>query len=81
MAQAIAAFRQNIERQNKLLAEREEELRSQNMRLDVALENMAHGLCMFDAEERLVIANDRYAEMYGLAPEQSQTRNDISADT
>ena len=25
---------------------------------------------MFDAEERLVIANDRYAEIYGLEPEQ-----------
>jgi len=31
---------------------------------------MSQGLCLFDAEERLVIANSRYAEMYGLAPEQ-----------
>jgi predicted signal transduction protein with EAL and GGDEF domain len=31
--------------------------------------NMPHGLCMFDAEVRLVICNARYAEMYNLPPE------------
>jgi hypothetical protein len=30
---------------------------------------MAHGLCMFDAEQRLVVCNDRYGRMYGLPPE------------
>jgi diguanylate cyclase (GGDEF)-like protein len=30
---------------------------------------MGEGLCMFDAEKRLVICNDRYAEMYRLPPE------------
>lgn len=33
-----------------------------------ALENMSHGLCIFDAENRLVIANSRYREIYGLQP-------------
>ena len=37
--------------------------------LDVALDNMSHGLCMFDAAQRLVVANDRYVEMYGLPPD------------
>ena len=45
-------------------------LEQQNLRFDVALKNMSQGLCMFDAEQRLVIANDRYAEMYDLTPEQ-----------
>jgi diguanylate cyclase (GGDEF)-like protein len=31
---------------------------------------MAQGLAMFDAEQRLIICNRRYAEMYGLTPEQ-----------
>ncbi len=35
-----------------------------------ALKNMAHGLCMFDREQRLVVCNERYATMYGLSPEQ-----------
>jgi diguanylate cyclase (GGDEF)-like protein/PAS domain S-box-containing protein len=58
--------------QNELLRQRERELEAQNANLDVALANMAHGLAMFDAEERLVVANDRYAEVYGLTPEHLQ---------
>ena len=54
-----------LAKQNALLQQREEELQAQNMRFDAALENMFQGLAMFDAEERIVIANDRFAEMYG----------------
>ncbi len=56
--------------QNELLTQREEELKAQNERFDTALANMSHGLCMFDAEQRVVIANPRYAEIYGLTQEQ-----------
>jgi diguanylate cyclase (GGDEF)-like protein len=45
-------------------------IEQQNRRFDVALRNMSQGLCMFDTEQRLVIANDRYAEMYNLTPEE-----------
>lgn len=45
------------------------ELREQKFRLDTAINNMGDGLCMFDAEKRLVICNDRYARMYRLPPE------------
>jgi PAS domain S-box-containing protein len=38
--------------------------------LGVALSNMPNGLCMWDKEQRLVISNNRYREMYGLTPEQ-----------
>jgi diguanylate cyclase (GGDEF)-like protein len=44
--------------------------RSQNLLLDAALANMFQGLAMFDPDERLVIANDRFAEIYGLGPDQ-----------
>jgi diguanylate cyclase (GGDEF)-like protein len=54
--------------QNDLLRQREEELEEQNERFDAALRNMPLGLCMYDAEQRVLIANDRYAEMYGLTP-------------
>jgi diguanylate cyclase (GGDEF)-like protein len=37
--------------------------------LNAALNNMVQGLAMFDAQFRLVIANDRYAEMYDLPQE------------
>jgi diguanylate cyclase (GGDEF)-like protein/PAS domain S-box-containing protein len=45
-------------------------LRRSNMLLDSALQNMPHGLSMFDANQQLIVANNRYAEMYGLTPEQ-----------
>jgi diguanylate cyclase (GGDEF)-like protein len=59
-----------VELANALLKQREAELKGQNLRLDVALGNMVQGLAMFDAQERIVIANDRFAEMYGLTPDQ-----------
>ena len=46
-----------------------DEFRTQNQRFDLALRNMIQGLCMFDAEKRLVVCNDRYAKMYKLPPE------------
>ncbi len=44
-------------------------LEHSNRLLNTALKNMAHGLCMFDSEQRLVVCNARYGEMYGLDPE------------
>jgi diguanylate cyclase (GGDEF)-like protein len=40
-----------------------------NMHFDAALGNMTQGLCMFDGERRLVVWNDRYAELYQLPTE------------
>jgi diguanylate cyclase (GGDEF)-like protein/PAS domain S-box-containing protein len=56
--------------QNQLLETQEEKLRAQNLQLDAALENMVQGLAMFDAEQRLVVCNRRYADIYGLTLEQ-----------
>jgi diguanylate cyclase (GGDEF)-like protein len=52
--------------QDKQLSSFSEKLESANAKIDVALKNMSQGLCMFDADERLVVANERYAQMYGL---------------
>jgi diguanylate cyclase (GGDEF)-like protein len=38
-------------------------------RFDTALNNMPHGLCMFDAERRIVVANQKLNELLGLPPE------------
>jgi diguanylate cyclase (GGDEF)-like protein len=38
-------------------------------RFDTALNNMPHGLCMFDAERRLVVANRRLAQLLSVPPE------------
>src|SRR5436190_561106 len=70
MVEAIAVFQQTMERQNNLLQDRQDELRAQNLRFDAALNHMAQGLAMFDAEQRLVVCNRIYAQLYGLTPEQ-----------
>ena len=43
-------------------------LRAHNRRMRIALNNMSQGLCMFDRNERLLVCNHRYAEMYNLPP-------------
>jgi diguanylate cyclase (GGDEF)-like protein/PAS domain S-box-containing protein len=42
-------------------------IETQKVQLDSALSNMSQGLCMFDANRRLIICNKKYAEYYGLA--------------
>jgi diguanylate cyclase (GGDEF)-like protein len=44
----------------------EEHLEEQNRRFDAALNNMPHGLSMFDSDQRLIVCNRRYQEMYRL---------------
>jgi PAS domain-containing protein len=44
----------------------EEALRERNQLLDATLEHMAHGLCAFDPNLRVIVVNRRYLEMYGL---------------
>ncbi len=53
-----------------LLAEKAAELEAMNVRFDVALNNMSQGLCMFDAEQKVVVSNARYGEIYHLGPDQ-----------
>jgi diguanylate cyclase (GGDEF)-like protein/PAS domain S-box-containing protein len=38
-------------------------------RFDTALNNMSQGLCFFDGEQRLIVCNRRYIDMYDLPPE------------
>jgi len=54
-------------RQLNLFAD--ERVKEQKTLLDMALNNMRHGLLMFDSRGRALVVNRRYAEMYGLSPE------------
>jgi diguanylate cyclase (GGDEF)-like protein/PAS domain S-box-containing protein len=36
--------------------------------LDAALSNMSMGLCLFDRNEHLILANQRFIDLYGLSP-------------
>jgi methyl-accepting chemotaxis protein len=44
-------------------------LSAQNRRLSTALDNMSQGLCMFNAQGRVVLNNSRYIDMYKLSPQ------------
>jgi diguanylate cyclase (GGDEF)-like protein len=68
-AQHLRAANDQLDRTNGALDTANEHLLAQNTRFDTALNNMSHGLLMFDAAERIVVCNDRYIEMYGLSPE------------
>jgi methyl-accepting chemotaxis protein len=67
LAISIIHFRQMSGRESTA-----SELRDQNIRFNAALNNMSQGLCMFDADRRLVVCNERYARMYALPPELSK---------
>jgi diguanylate cyclase (GGDEF)-like protein/PAS domain S-box-containing protein len=47
-------------------------LHSTNRRFDAAINNMPLGLCMYDADDKIVVCNSCYGEMYGLKPEYTQ---------
>jgi len=53
-----------------LIEARTRELEIQNVRFDAAINNMSHGLTMFDGDARLIVCNRQYAEIYNLTPEQ-----------
>jgi diguanylate cyclase (GGDEF)-like protein len=47
----------------------ERSLLERQTQLDLALNNMTHGLCMFNSDRKLIICNQRYASMYAVPPE------------
>lgn len=62
MVEAIATFRRTTQLNAEMIA-------AQSRRFDAALNNMSHGLCMFDADGTLIVRNSRYLEIYGLPPD------------
>ncbi|GLS18557.1 diguanylate cyclase [Labrys miyagiensis] len=46
----------------------EDELRKQSERFSEAVENMSHGLCMFDSDECMIICNLNYIRIFCLDP-------------
>ena len=62
LAQAITALKANTAE----LLQRKKELQQLNRWFDVALNNMGRGLSMFDAEQRLIVCNKQYREIYDL---------------
>jgi diguanylate cyclase (GGDEF)-like protein len=69
LAEATEQAREAAEearRQNLALRERDRELHVQNALFEAALNNMSHGLLMADGEDRVIVANPRLAELFGV---------------
>ena len=65
LARSVAVFKsKSIE-----LLQKKGELERLNLQLDAAINNMPLGLSMFDAQQRLLVCNRRYADMYELPGE------------
>ena len=56
-----------------------QKLVSEKLRLHSTIANMPHGVCMFDSDKKLVIANDEYSIIYGLSPEQATPGTTLDA--
>jgi diguanylate cyclase (GGDEF)-like protein len=73
MIEEIDAVNRNLERlvakRSAELQARERDLQAQNVRFDIAINNMTQGLLLFDSAERLIVCNQSYMAMYGLSPE------------
>jgi diguanylate cyclase (GGDEF)-like protein len=63
------ALHARLKKQYELGKSQEEALRIRNFQFDAAINNMSQGLCFFDADHRLIVCNDRFVEMYDIAPE------------
>ena len=50
----------------RLLAESADAIKRASERFEIAINNMPQGVCLFDVEQRVVVANARYAELYNL---------------
>jgi diguanylate cyclase (GGDEF)-like protein len=71
MFEEIDAINCNLEqlvaKRTSELSANEADLRAQNERFDIALNNMTQGLLLYDSSERLIVCNQRYVEMYGMS--------------
>ncbi|PCK86083.1 ATPase [Rhizobium sophoriradicis] len=62
-AELVARIKRHIE-----LAAAQARLQRRNEQLETALASMGQGVCLFDESGRLLLSNNRYAEVYGLDP-------------
>lgn len=68
IARAVEIFKSNA----VALLDHEKELERLNNWFEIALDNMARGLSMFDCSRRLLVCNRRYREIYALAEEHAK---------
>ena len=70
VAMIVFCFRRLKELSQEIKARRqaESDLKTQAQLMQAAIGNMIQGLCMFDAQNRLLVWNERYRAMYNIDP-------------
>jgi diguanylate cyclase (GGDEF)-like protein len=63
--------------QARLVEEKAAELELANARFNAALAHMSHGICLYGPDQRVVVANPRYAEIYRLREDQVKSGTHI----
>ena len=63
---AMALMAEELEGANRTLERLLAEISVQSLRFEAALQNMSHGLGMYDGAEQLVVVNERLSELLGL---------------
>jgi diguanylate cyclase (GGDEF)-like protein/PAS domain S-box-containing protein len=63
----VGSINAQLHLRNEVLQRRDREIGIQNARFDAALNNMSQALCMVDAAERLVVCNQRFADLFALS--------------
>ena len=59
----------SLAEQKEHLAAKSRELEIAKAQTEAAINNISQGISMFDADQRLVVCNQRYLEIYGLSPD------------
>jgi diguanylate cyclase (GGDEF)-like protein/PAS domain S-box-containing protein len=69
LEEAVRERTQRFEAEYEARKKAEEQLRSTNLQLDLALNNMRQGLILYDSDSRVVLCNQRFLNMYRLSSE------------
>jgi diguanylate cyclase (GGDEF)-like protein len=59
-----------LKRHQDMLVAQTAELEEMNARFEAAINNMSQGVCLYDADQKIVVSNRRYAEIYHLLLDQ-----------
>jgi len=66
---AVSLMAEEHHQLNEELEHAVSDLKLQNLWFEAALDNISQALCLFDGEQRLLVCNERYANLYGLSRE------------
>ncbi|MCA0423075.1 MAG: EAL domain-containing protein [Proteobacteria bacterium] len=77
--QGIQTANAELNLHNQILKMRDNEMRTQNVRFDAALNNMSHGLCMAGADSRLIVCNNQFRQLFNIDQETARPGTAIAA--